>query len=204
MAIGKVTYRMAGVDEAGRGPLAGPVVAAAVILDPLKPIKGLADSKQLTQKQREKLFIEIMGNAFAVGVGRAEVEEIDRINILQATMLAMQRAVAALNVMPDLALIDGNRAPLLPCKAKTIIQGDQVEPAISAASIIAKVTRDREMVELDKLFPQYGFSQHKGYGTVEHLHALKKLGPCLIHRRSYAPVAEQLIIFSDEDASAFS
>ena len=165
MAIGKVTYRMAGVDEAGRGPLAGPVVAAAVILDPLKPIKGLADSKQLTQKQREKLFIEIMGNAFAVGVGRAEVEEIDRINILQATMLAMQRAVAALNVMPDLALIDGNRAPLLPCKAKTIIQGDQVEPAISAASIIAKVTRDREMVELDKLFPPYSFSHHKTYLT---------------------------------------
>lgn len=183
-------YYIAGVDEAGRGPLAGPVVAAAVILNPSKPIDGLADSKQLTEKQREALFVLIQENALAYGVGRAEVEEIDRINILQATLLAMQRAVAALSVLPHLVLIDGNRAPKLICETKTIIAGDQTEPAISAASILAKVTRDREMIILDQQFPLYGFAKHKGYGTKDHLAALKQHGPCLIHRRSYAPVRE--------------
>jgi ribonuclease HII len=183
-------YYIAGVDEAGRGPLAGPVVAAAVILNPAKPIAGLADSKQLTEKQREALFVLIQENALAYGVGRAEVEEIDRINILQATLLAMQRAIAALSHLPHLVLIDGNRAPKLICETKTIIAGDQTEPAISAASILAKVTRDREMIILDQQFPLYGFAKHKGYGTKDHLAALKQHGPCLIHRRSYAPVRE--------------
>lgn len=182
-------YYIVGIDEAGRGPLAGPVVAGAVILNPLKPILGLADSKQLTEKQRNVLFAQIQENAIAVGVGRAEVEEIDRVNILQATFLAMQRAFTALSVVPHLALIDGNASPVLPCTIKTIISGDQTEPAISAASIIAKVTRDREMVMLDKEFPHYGFAKHKGYSTKEHLAALKQHGPCVIHRRCYAPVA---------------
>jgi ribonuclease HII len=183
-----VEYIIAGVDEAGRGPLAGPVVAAAVILNPLKPILGLADSKTLTEKQREALFSLIIENAFGYGIGRAEVHEIDRINILQATFLAMQRAIAALSIVPDLALIDGNIAPKLPCKVQTIVEGDLTEPAISAASILAKVTRDREMRILDEQFPLYGFAKHKGYPTKEHLLALKKYGICDIHRRSYAPV----------------
>ena len=178
-----------GVDEAGRGPLAGPVMAAAVILNPEKPILGLADSKQLTEKQREKLFFIIQENALAWAVARAEVEEIDRINILQATMLAMQRAVAALKISPQLALIDGNRCPLLACKARAIIRGDQTEPTISAASVMAKVTRDREMLVLHEQYPQYGFAKHKGYPTKDHIAALQKYGPCDIHRRSYAPVA---------------
>ncbi|MBV8801830.1 MAG: ribonuclease HII [Gammaproteobacteria bacterium] len=183
-------YFITGVDEAGRGPLAGPVVAAAVILNPAKPISGLADSKQLTALQREALFTVIIENAFSFGVGRAEVEEIDRVNILQATFLAMQRAVAALSVIPHLALIDGNRSPKLPCKTKAIIAGDQTEPAISAASILAKVTRDREMQHLDQQFPLYGFAKHKGYSTRDHLLALKQHGPCDIHRRSFAPVTQ--------------
>jgi ribonuclease HII len=183
-------YFIAGVDEAGRGPLAGPVVAAAVILPVIHPILGLADSKKLTEKQREKLFDLIYQHALAVGVGRAEVGEIDKINILQASMLAMQRAVAALKIAPQLALIDGNRCPILSCEAKAIIRGDQSEPVISAASIIAKVTRDREMLLLDKEFPQYGFAKHKGYPTEEHVRALNKYGPCIIHRRSYKPVAQ--------------
>jgi ribonuclease HII len=182
-------YYIAGVDEAGRGPLAGPVMAAAVILNPKKPILGLADSKMLTEKQREALFILIQENAFAFGVGRAEVEEIDRVNILQATFLAMQRAIAALSIIPHLALIDGNRSPKLVCETKAIIGGDQTEPAISAASIIAKVTRDREMLILDQQFPLYGFARHKGYSTKNHMAALKQHGPCAIHRRTYAPVA---------------
>ncbi len=185
-------YFIAGVDEAGRGPLAGPVVAAAVILHPQKNIDGLADSKQLTEKQREMLFELIYQNALAVSVGHADVAEIDRLNILQATMLAMQRAVQGLKITPQLALIDGNRCPILQCDAKAIIQGDATEPAISAASIIAKVTRDREMVRLDQKFPLYGFAQHKGYPTKAHFAALKKQGPCIIHRRSFAPVAELL------------
>ncbi len=186
-------YYIAGIDEAGRGPLAGPVLAAAVILHPDKKIKGLADSKLLTEKKREELFEKIYLHALAVGVGRAEVEEIDRINILQASLLAMQRAVANLKISPHLALIDGNRCPILPCETKAIIKGDQLEPAISAASIIAKVTRDREMKQLDKQFPQYGFAQHKGYATELHITTLDKHGPCTIHRRSFEPVARLLV-----------
>jgi ribonuclease HII len=180
---------IAGVDEAGRGPLAGPVIAGAVILNPAKPIAGLADSKKLTEKQREYLFELIKENALAWAVGRAESEEIDRVNILQATFLAMQRAIAGLAIAPQLALVDGNQDPKLFCPTKTIINGDQTEPAISAASIIAKVTRDREMVNFDLQYPQYGFAKHKGYPTKLHVIALEKFGPCELHRRSYAPVA---------------
>jgi ribonuclease HII len=179
----------AGVDEAGRGPLAGPVFAAAVILDPQNPIKGLADSKKLTEKERDLLFPMIMRFALAYGIGRAEVSEIDEINILQASLLAMQRAVAALKIIPHLALVDGNRAPLLNCETRTIIGGDDSEPAISAASIVAKVSRDREMTMLDKQFPQYGFAKHKGYGTKDHIAALVAHGACSIHRKTFAPVA---------------
>ncbi len=181
---------IAGIDEAGRGPLAGPVIAAAVILNPDAPILGLADSKKLTEKQREYLFKLIQEQALAWSIGRAEADEIDKVNILQATFLAMQRAVAGLHLVPQLALVDGNQDPKLFCPTKTIVNGDRTEPAISAASIIAKVTRDREMVLLDQQFPQYGFAQHKGYPTKNHVQALKKFGPCVLHRRSYAPVAE--------------
>jgi ribonuclease HII len=186
------SYRdlVAGVDEAGRGPLAGPVVAAAVILDPKQPITGLADSKQLSEKQREALFGMIRKQALAWSVARATVAEIDRYNILQATLLAMQRAVARLHVIPQLALIDGNRCPLqLPCRARAIIRGDQSEPVISAASIVAKVLRDRIMRILDKKYPQYGFAQHKGYPTHQHKKALRQHGVSRVHRRSFAPVA---------------
>lgn len=185
---------IAGVDEAGRGPLAGPVIAAAVILNPEKIIAGLADSKKLTEAQREFLFAEIYEHALAVSVGRAEVEEIDHINILQASMLAMQRAVEGLKIAPQLALIDGNRSPKLVCASQAIIKGDEKEPAISAASIIAKVTRDREMMLLDQQFPQYGFAQHKGYPTKSHVAALEKFGVSVIHRRSYGPVRRILQI----------
>lgn len=183
---------VAGVDEAGRGPLAGPVMAAAVILHPGCKIKGLTDSKKLSEKKREELFDIIQEKAYAWAIGRAEVEEIDAINILQATFLAMQRAVAGLKIVPDLALIDGNRSPLLACPTKAIIQGDLTEPAISAASILAKVTRDREMLLLEEIYPHYGFAQHKGYPTEAHVAALEKYGPCKIHRMSYAPVAKLL------------
>jgi ribonuclease HII len=179
----------AGVDEAGRGPLAGPVIAAAVILDPANPISGLADSKKLSELQREALFPLIQERALAWAIGRAEAAEIDEINILQASLLAMQRAVLALKIFPQLALIDGNRAPMLACQTQTIIQGDDKVPAISAASILAKVTRDREMVLLHKQFPQYGFAQHKGYPTKDHLAALELHGVSTIHRRTFAPVA---------------
>jgi ribonuclease HII len=179
----------AGVDEAGRGPLAGPVIAAAVILHPDRPIPGVADSKKLTAVQREILFPLIQEYALAWAVGRAEVAEIDEINILQAAMLAMKRAVEGLHIQPELALIDGNYAPKLSCKTKTIIDGDNLEASISAASILAKVTRDREMVLLDKTYPQYGFLRHKGYSTKEHMEMLKEHGPCEIHRRSFEPVA---------------
>lgn len=182
------TSIIAGVDEAGRGPLAGPVIAAAVILNPAKPIAGLADSKKLSEKKREQLFDLIMENALAVGVGRAEAAEIDTINILQASMVAMQRAVSAMPIKPDLALIDGNRCPSLECASRAIIKGDQKEACISAASIIAKVTRDREMLELDKQYPEYGLAKHKGYPTVMHRQALAEHGACEIHRRSFAPV----------------
>jgi len=186
-------YIIAGVDEAGRGPLAGPVIAAAVILSPDFVISGLMDSKKLTEKKREELFELIYAHALSVGVGRASVEEIDQINILQASLLAMRRAVDNLSQMPTLALIDGNICPKLLCKAKAIVRGDQTEPAISAASIIAKVIRDREMCELDQQFPEYGFAQHKGYGTKKHLAALKQYGASVIHRRSFAPVSAELV-----------
>jgi ribonuclease HII len=184
---------VAGVDEAGRGPLAGPVIAAAVILNPDKLIAGLADSKILTEKKREFLFDQIQAHALAWGIGRAEVSEIDQINILQATLLAMQRAVEALQLMPYLALVDGNSTPQLSCQVQTIIKGDATEPAISAASILAKVTRDREMILLHEQYPQYGFAKHKGYGTKEHMAAIAKHGITAIHRRSYEPVARYLV-----------
>lgn len=180
---------LVGIDEAGRGPLAGPVFAGAVILDPAKPIKGLNDSKKLSSKQREKLFEEIKINALHWAFGVSEADEIDKVNILQATFLAMQRAVTNLTVTPTIALIDGNQAPkLINCKIKMIINGDALEPAISAASIVAKVLRDQEMLRLDQLYPQYGFAKHKGYGTAAHIAAIKQFGPCEIHRRSFAPV----------------
>ncbi|MEJ2453963.1 MAG: ribonuclease HII [Candidatus Thiodiazotropha sp.] len=183
---------VAGVDEVGRGPLAGPVVAAAVILDPARPIEGLADSKKLSEKRRELLDPLIREQALCWALGRAEPEEIDRINILQASLLAMQRAVAALSTPPGLALVDGNKAPRLPCLVRTIVGGDASEPAISAASIIAKVARDREMVELDARYPGYGLARHKGYPTKQHLEALRELGVSEIHRRSFGPVQRLL------------
>ena len=179
---------VAGVDEAGRGPLAGPVVAGAVILDPENPIDGLNDSKRLTALRRELLYEEIQKKALAWAVGHADVEEIDRINILQATMLAMKRAVEALQTVPDHALIDGNRCPDLCCPAQAIVKGDSRVAAISAASIMAKVTRDREMLSLDVIYPGYGLAQHKGYPSKAHIEALENLGVTPIHRRSYAPV----------------
>ncbi len=179
---------VAGVDEAGRGPLAGPVIAGAVILDPDNPVEGLKDSKRLTAARREVLYEEIRVRALAWAVGRAEVEEIDRINILQATMLAMQRAVAALLPAAEYALIDGNRCPDLACPAEAIVKGDSRVAAISAASIMAKVTRDREMQLLDERYPGYGLARHKGYPSKAHIEALESLGVSPIHRRSYAPV----------------
>ncbi len=179
---------IAGVDEAGCAPLAGPVVAAAVILDPNKPIAGLADSKVLSQKKREALFAMIQRDALAVGVGIASPSEIDDINILQAALLAMQRAVAALQLAPSFAQVDGRNKPKLACKVEAIIGGDALIPAISAASIIAKVTRDALMVEMDLKYPGYGFAQHKGYPTKMHVEALKQLGVLDIHRRSFKPV----------------
>ena len=183
---------VAGVDEVGRGPLAGAVVAAAVILDPARPIAGLADSKVLTERKREELVILIQERAIAWAVGRSEIEEIDQINILQASLLAMRRAVLALRPQPDFALVDGNRCPLLPCPAEAIIKGDATVAAISAASILAKVTRDREMRQLDQEYPGYGFASHKGYPTKVHLDALAKLGITPIHRRSFGPVKKYL------------
>lgn len=179
---------VAGIDEVGRGTLAGPVVTAAVILDPNKPIKGLNDSKKLTAKRREQLEPIIKQNSLAWSLGRADPEEIDQINILQATLLAMKRAVAGLAVQPDHAVVDGNRAPALSCPVTTIIKGDQSEPAIAAASILAKVARDREMTEMDKLYPCYGLAKHKGYPTKQHQQALLELGITDIHRRSFKPV----------------
>ena len=183
---------IAGVDEVGRGPLAGPVVTAAVILDPKKPIIGLNDSKKLSEKKRDALAIEIMEKALAFSYGRAEIDEIDDINILQATMLAMQRAVAGLTIKPTLVLVDGNRTPDFSIPSEAIVKGDGKIAEISAASIIAKVLRDNEMCEMDKLYPGYGFSGHKGYPTKSHMAALESLGVCPIHRRSFAPVKRQL------------
>lgn len=179
---------VAGVDEVGRGPLCGPVVTAAVILDPSRPIRGLNDSKKLGEARREALFDEICEKALAWCIGRAEVEEIDRLNILHATMLAMQRAVEGLCVMPRLALIDGNRCPQLSVPTAAVVKGDSQVPAIAAASILAKVSRDREMQTMDLLYPGYGLAAHKGYPTAEHLDSLTRLGPTRIHRRSFAPV----------------
>jgi len=185
---------LAGVDEVGRGPLAGDVVAAAVILDPRKPIAGLADSKKLTAARRDKLFDLICAHALSFSIARASVAEIDSINILQATLLAMKRAVEGLHVQPEHVLVDGNKLPKWHYSAEAVIQGDDRVAAISAASIIAKVTRDREMIELDRIYPGYGFAGHKGYGTKVHLTALQTLGATPIHRRSFAPVREQLLI----------
>ncbi|MCX7150170.1 MAG: ribonuclease HII [Rhodocyclales bacterium] len=181
-------HLVCGVDEAGRGPLAGPVYAAAVILDPARPIVGLADSKKLSERKRERLALEIRERALAYGIGFASVEEIDSINILQATLLAMRRAVEALPLQPAEALIDGNRCPPLAMPARAIIRGDATEPAISAASILAKTTRDAEMRRIHDIFPQYGLDRHKGYDTAAHRAALTLHGPADFHRKSFAPV----------------
>ncbi len=182
-----------GVDEAGRGPLAGPVVAAAVALPQDLEIAGLADSKTLSARARERLAVLIERHAPYWGLGRAEVAEIDELNILGASLLAMERAVRAVGAVPDLVLVDGNRAPRLPCESRTLVKGDVYEPAISAASILAKVHRDREMCELDRLFPGYDLAGNKGYPTPRHLEALRTLGPTAIHRRSFAPVRAVLL-----------
>jgi ribonuclease HII len=183
---------VAGVDEAGRGPLAGPVVAAAVILDELKPIQGLQDSKKLTALRRDKLFDEIRAKALCFSIAEASVEEIDTLNILQATLLAMRRAVMGLRLKPVKVLVDGNQLPRLDVLAEAIVQGDAKVQSISAASILAKVHRDRWCAELDQQFPQYGLSENKGYGTAAHLAALRQFGACPEHRKSFRPVAEVL------------
>ena len=179
---------VAGVDEVGRGPLAGPVTAAAVILDPARPVFGLRDSKRLTERARDRLAIEIRQSAIACSVAHASVEEIDDLNILHASMLAMQRAIETLSAEPSLALIDGNRSPLVACATQAIIKGDDRVPVISAASVLAKVARDALMVELAEKWPGYGFEQHKGYGTALHRRKLQELGVTPAHRRSFAPV----------------
>ncbi len=193
--LSPMAEHVAGVDEAGRGPLAGPVVAAAVILNPERMIQGLADSKKLSAARREALYHEIMAHASAVGVGQSSVAEIDELNILQATLLAMKRAVADLAFSPDRVLIDGNHCPRLNIPAYAVIRGDETVGSISAASIIAKVTRDREMQRYEELYPGYGFAQHKGYGTEMHLSALQRLGVAECHRRSFAPVRNRLSVF---------
>lgn len=180
----------AGVDEAGRGPLAGPVFAAAVILDELRPIAGLADSKVLTARRREQLHDLILERALCCSVAQASAQEIDEINILQASLLAMRRAVAGLRLRPRLVLVDGNRLPVLDVRAQAVVRGDALVPAISAASILAKVQRDRWCEELDRVHPGYGFARHKGYPTEAHLAALREHGACAEHRRSFAPVAQ--------------
>lgn len=185
--------RVCGVDEAGRGPLAGPVFAAAVVLDPARPIEGLKDSKLLSSARREALSLVIRERAIAVAVACATVEEIDRLNILQATMLAMQRAVAALRPAPEEAWIDGNRCPALPCRTRAIVKGDRLHPVISAASILAKTARDAEMLRLHERFPHYGFDRHKGYPTAEHVALLERHGASIVHRRSFAPVRRILL-----------
>lgn len=181
---------IAGVDEAGRGPLAGPVVAAAVILDELRPIKGLADSKALTARRRERLYDDVLARALCVSIAEASVEEIDRLNILGATLLAMQRAVSGLRLTPHRVVVDGNRLPPLPMPTAAVVKGDAKVPAISAASILAKVRRDRLCAALHESWPAYGFDGHKGYPTPSHLRALREHGACPAHRRSFAPVRE--------------
>ena len=184
---------LAGTDEAGRGPLAGEVVAAAVILDPARPIIGLADSKKLSEKKREALFVEIQEKALAYGIASATVEEIDEINILHASMLAMSRAVALLSIVPEHVLVDGNRIPPhLPCSAEAVVKGDARQAAISAASILAKVTRDRDILQAAQIYPEYGFEKHKGYPTAQHLEAIRLHGITPIHRRSFGPVKKIL------------
>lgn len=185
--------KTAGIDEAGRGPLAGPVVAAAVVLDPNQPINGLADSKALKHEIRVSLKNEIQDRSFGWALGFASVEEIDELNILQATLLAMRRAVINLGVPLDMALVDGNADPGLDCPTKTIVRGDTKVAAISAASILAKVARDNLMVSASKDYPEYGFDRHKGYGTREHMFALKQYGPSKLHRRTFAPVRDLLV-----------
>lgn len=186
-ALGR--YRLlAGVDEVGRGPLIGPVVAAAVILDPDSPIDGLADSKKLSEKRREQLAEQIRSQALAWAVAEANVEEIDRLNILHASLLAMRRAVEALSHAPEYVLVDGNRCPDLPCPAGAVIKGDSRVESISAASILAKVVRDRQMIEMDEIYPGYGLAKHKGYPTRAHFEALEALGITPDHRRSFGPV----------------
>jgi ribonuclease HII len=186
----RIAGPVAGVDEVGRGPLAGPVYAAAVILDPARLPPGLDDSKKMSETRREKAFDAIMASAIAVGIGVASVEEIDRINILAATMLAMRRAVERLTIRPVHALVDGNKVPALPCPAEAIVKGDSKVLSIAAASIIAKVTRDRFMSDLDAACPGYGWARNKGYGTADHMEALARLGPSVHHRTSFAPIAQ--------------
>jgi len=183
---------LAGTDEVGRGPLAGPVVAAAVILDPDKPIEGLADSKKLSEKKRDALFDEIKEKALSWSIARASVEEIDEINILHASLLAMKRSIEQLSISPEYVLVDGNRCPKMLIPSESVIKGDSRVACISAASILAKVSRDREMIELDKLFPGYGLAKHKGYPTKAHLEALKKQGVNDLYRKSFKPVAALL------------
>jgi ribonuclease HII len=189
------TEHCAGVDEVGRGPLAGAVMAAAVILDPFRVIEGLADSKALSAKRREELDVLIRDQAVSFSIARADVEEIDRINILQATMLAMQRAVEGLHVPPDFVMVDGNRTPEFKCPSDFLVKGDARLDSIKAASIIAKVARDREMIDLDKVYPRYGLASHKGYATRFHLDALRKYGPSPIHRMSFAPCRQRQLCF---------
>lgn len=184
--------RVAGVDEAGRGPLAGPVVAAAVILDATRPVAGLDDSKRLSAHQRQRLDQEIRLNARCFAIAQASVDEIDQLNILGATLLAMQRAVMQLAPAPQVVWVDGNRLPVLPMPARTLVRGDQKMAAIAAASILAKVYRDQWCLQADVQWPRYGFAAHKGYGTAAHLEALRHYGPCAIHRRSFSPVAAAL------------
>ena len=185
-------HLICGVDEAGRGPLAGAVFAAAVILDPTKPITGLADSKKLSEKKRDALAIEIKAKALAWAIASSSVEEIDEINILQASLLAMKRAVEALSVVPNEVLVDGLHCPKLPMPMRSIVQGDSKEQAISAASILAKTARDADLYQLDKLYPEYGFAKHKGYPTPLHMQMLEQHGVLSIHRKSYAPVKKIL------------
>lgn len=187
-----VTGLMAGVDEAGRGPLAGPVVAAAVILDELSPIEGLNDSKKLTARRREALFDEIRARALCFSIAEASVQEIDQLNVLQATLLAMKRAVESLRLPPKIVLVDGNRLPKLGMQAEAIVKGDALVPAISAASILAKVHRDRLCQDMHQRYPVYGFDQHKGYGTAQHLAALQLHGPAECHRMSFGPVTRSV------------
>ena len=184
---------VAGVDEAGRGPLAGPVVAAAVVLDPTVRIAGLADSKRLSARHRAELDLEIRERALSCAVARVGADVIDAVNILQATMQAMREAVARLEVSPDEVLVDGNRCPVLPCPARAVVRGDASVAVIGAASILAKVARDREMIEMDRRYPEYGFARHKGYGTRAHRDALLRFGPSPIHRTSFAPVRSALV-----------